>query len=175
VSRRRQVATAALAAALLAGTTGYGATRLPPATTCEISADFFPDTDCTPGAVSGAVTQGNIKRTICRVGGYTGTVRPPSSYTNRLKRHLMASYGLPGEPREYELDHFIPLALGGEPRGPANLWPQPYETDPGAHDKDKLEVKLQRMVCKGDLTLRQAQDLIRDDWISAWRTYVGEP
>src|SRR6266568_858009 len=35
-----------------------------------------------------------------------------------------------------EVDHLIPLELGGADTK-ANLWPQPYEPRPGAHEKDK--------------------------------------
>jgi hypothetical protein len=28
---------------------------------------------------------------------------------------------------DFEEDHFIPLAVGGSPRSPKNLWPEPYE------------------------------------------------
>jgi hypothetical protein len=38
----------------------------------------------TPGVLNRAVTQRTIARTIC-VHGRTRTIRPPASYTNRLK------------------------------------------------------------------------------------------
>ena len=50
------------------------------------------DASCTPGVADPAVTQGNIRSTIC-VSGYTATVRPPSAYTDALKRKQMRAYG----------------------------------------------------------------------------------
>ena len=73
----------------------------------------------------------------------------------------------------YELDHFIPLALGGDPRAPENLWLQPWDGEWGARTKDHLEVKLKTLVCKGALTLDRARDAIRRNWIEAFKTYVG--
>ena len=64
-----------------------------------------------PGEVNPAVTQDTIHQTIC-VSGYTATIRPTVSYTNDLKRRLLAEQHLKGTIGDYELDHFIPLELG---------------------------------------------------------------
>src|SRR5262245_60365030 len=53
--------------------------------------NVLPDPACTPGATDPRVTQANIQVTICR-SGYTRTVRPPTSYTEPLKRELMQRY-----------------------------------------------------------------------------------
>jgi len=45
---------------------------------------------------------------------------------------------------DYELGHIIPLALGGHPRKMDNLQLQPWEE---ARRKDRIEVKLQCLVC----------------------------
>src|SRR5438128_584704 len=75
-----------------------------------------------PGAVSGDVTQVNIHQTIC-VPGWTASVRPSTTYTNGVKAKLLRAHGLStADASKYELDHFIPLALGGHPRKPENLW-----------------------------------------------------
>lgn len=59
---------------------------------CHMPNEGLPDPKCTPGAINPAVTQDNIKNTIC-VPGFTRTVRPPVSYTTPLKIKLMHSYG----------------------------------------------------------------------------------
>src|ERR1035437_2160395 len=75
---------------------------------CHIR-EILPDPSCTPGAIDQKVTQDNIKQTIC-VKGYTKTVRPPVSYTNKLKIQQIAAYGyLDKNPRDYEEDHLISL------------------------------------------------------------------
>ncbi|MEU6256170.1 hypothetical protein [Streptomyces sp. NPDC047043] len=49
------------------------------------------DPKCTPGAISPAVTQANLKSTICRRGGYTSEVRPSTYVTGKQKRLNAAS------------------------------------------------------------------------------------
>jgi hypothetical protein len=65
-----------------------------------------PDPMCTPGALNPAVTQATIGRTIC-VSGYTETVRPPESVTEKEKAASMAAYGDGGSPGNYEYDHVL--------------------------------------------------------------------
>jgi hypothetical protein len=124
----------------------------------------LPDLRCTPGSVDPRVTPDNIHQTICNP-GYTATVRPSVGYTNPLKRDLLAVYGRAGDnPRAYELDHLIPLALGGAPTEVANLWPEPDATP---NPKDTVEHRLQREVCDGRLSLMDAQRGIVTDWRTA--------
>ncbi len=130
----------------------------------------LPDPDLTPGAFNPAITQENIHETICSR-GWTRTIRPPAQVTNRLKRAQMRIYGLAGQRmRDYEEDHLIPLELGGAPEDPQNLWPQPRDGQWTAADKDKLEAALRRAVCKGKLSLREAQDMISANWVDAFQT-----
>lgn len=67
----------------------------------------LPNHERTPGATNPDVTQETIHQTIC-VPGWTATVRPPSSYTTKLKTHQIKEYRYK-EKRlaEYEEDHLI--------------------------------------------------------------------
>ncbi|MCL4499090.1 MAG: HNH endonuclease [Chloroflexi bacterium] len=103
------------------------------------------------------VTQDTIKTTIA-VPGWTKRVRPPESVTNRIKREKMSEHGYADSPRDYELDHFIPLELGGS-SDQSNLWPEPIGE---ARQKDKLENKAHADVVSGRLTLKQGRQEIRD-------------
>ena len=107
----------------------------------------------TPGVLNPDVTQANIRSTICRQ-GWTTTIRPPTDYTNDLKRKQMRKYGETGSLSDYQEDHLISLELGGNPTDPRNLWPEPY---PRAAEVDKIENELNTQVCSGQLTLAQAQ------------------
>jgi len=110
------------------------------------------------------VHQDTIRSTICQP-GYTKTVRPATSYTNGIKKKLMREQGIDlSRIREFELDHKEPLTLGGHPRNIHNLMLQPWEGGDGAKVKDKLDVKLSRMVCAGKITLADAQACIWNDW-----------
>lgn len=110
------------------------------------------------------VTQLTIDSTIC-VAGWSATVRPPTSYTNRVKRRLMAQAGLPWSARaDYELDHGVPIVLGGHPRSVHNLHLQPWHGPDGAYAKDAVERRVRAMVCSGQLDLLRAQLCMADDW-----------
>jgi hypothetical protein len=99
------------------------------------------------------------------VPGYTEAVRPSSTYTNGIKAKLLREAGLDeSSMSEYELDHIVPLALGGHPRKLANLTLQPWEGEHGAKQKDLLERRLQMMVCGGKISLSEAQLCIAEDW-----------
>jgi hypothetical protein len=90
----------------------------------EPGSSFIPDHERTPGAINHRVTQENIAQTVC-ISGWTSTVRPSTSYTNRLKAKQMRELHLPEKARDYEEDHLVPLCVGGHPTDHRNLWPQP--------------------------------------------------
>jgi hypothetical protein len=133
-----------------------------------------PDPTLTPGALNPSVTQANIHSTIC-VSGWTATIRPPSSYTNKLKVQQIVQYGYTDtSSSSYEEDHLISLQLGGAPTDPRNLWPQPYTISlqngqpAGARTKDVFETALKKKVCVGTMTLVEAQRRIGIHWVHAY-------
>jgi hypothetical protein len=92
-----------------------------------------------------------------------------------VKKYLMRQQGIEfSHIHDYELDHIIPLALGGHPRNPSNLMLQPWEGADGAKVKDKLEVRLQHAVCKGKIKLTVAQACIAEDWIKCATGHQGK-
>ena len=103
--------------------------------------------------------------TVCAK-GYSASVRPSPYYTNDLKAKQMDKWNLPGKLSDYEEDHFISLALGGNPTSPQNLWPQPWSQ---ARADDVKEAKWYRDVCwYHKISLRQAQQEER-----AWKLTHG--
>ncbi len=141
-------------------------------TVCHLTG-ALPDAACTPGAANPEVTQATISRTIC-VSGYSTRIRPPASYTDQLKIQQMRAYGLTGTTADYEEDHLIPLEVGGDPRDPRNLWPEPRGGEPNAGEKDRFENYLHAQVCSGRMMLVDAQRAIATDWVSAWSA-AGRP
>ena len=129
----------------------------------------LPDRRCTPGAVSPAVTQANLRSTICH-SGYSRTVRPPESVTEPEKVDSLLAYGIEGSARGYEYDHLVALELGGAANDPRNLWPEPGRTP---NPKDELENRLRAMVCAGQIALATAQREIATDWVSLARRLPG--
>jgi len=105
--------------------------------------------------------QESLQETIC-VLGWTRSIRPRSADTRRIKQELLRELELPAEnANDYELDHRIPLSLGGAPFERANLEAQPWDEAP---EKDRKEACLSRAVCAGRLTLDEARARIWRDW-----------
>jgi hypothetical protein len=123
----------------------------------------LPDPRCTPGSIDPIVTQANIYSTICE-SGWTKTVRPPYSQTEPFKKNVaFPAYGLTWY-RESELDHLVPLELGGS-NDATNLWPELGKSS--GNPKDYVESALNRAVCDGRVSLVAAQDAIASDWMTA--------
>ncbi|HXM57360.1 MAG TPA: hypothetical protein VOB72_18325 [Candidatus Dormibacteraeota bacterium] len=152
--------------------TGGGVAALPAACHLQL-AGALPDMACAPGATDPAVTQANVGSTIC-VSGYTTRVRPPVSYTDPIKTDMIRRYGLRGAASAYELDHLVPLEVGGAPRSVRNLWPEPRNQHPGASEKDHLENLLHDRVCQGRMPLADAQRMFEQNWVDAWHQ-LGSP
>ncbi|MBF9068824.1 hypothetical protein I2501_12400 [Streptacidiphilus sp. NEAU-YB345] len=132
----------------------------------------LPDPRCTPGAVNPAVTQSNLRQTLCRRGGYTAGVRPPRQVTDAEKRLNARSYGYTGRLSDAEYDHLVPLGVGGDPNDPRNLWVEP--PSPGhvsgsgtANPKDDVESALHDAVCSGQVSLQAAQRAVASNWTTA--------
>ena len=125
-----------------------------------------------PGVPNPNVTQDNIASTIC-VSGWTKTVRPPVSVTNKIKSDLMTRLALPGALGDYELDHEMSIEDGGSPDSLDNLWMQPYAGIYGARVKDRIETKMKTLVCNGTITLDTARTALMTDWVAAYHLYIG--
>ncbi len=136
----------------------YGLARRPG--NCHVGGQL-PNGTCTPGAIDPAVTQANLRETICKP-GYTKTVRPPVNQTNAAKRGQYQAYDIP-QGADSELDHLVPQELGAA-NDIANLWP---EVGPQPNPKDTVERDLNKAVCSGKVQLTDAQQAIADDWQNA--------
>lgn len=123
---------------------------------------LYPDKKLSPGRVNPAAT----KAMVCTP-GYSATVR---GTTLAMKKEVFRRYSIDYTAHAgYEVDHIISLELGGADVVD-NLWPEPYCPLPrqagcyGAREKDVVETSLHRSVCKGEMTLKQAQKIIANDW-----------
>jgi len=129
----------------------------------HIPAADFPRHALTPG-VAFPVGRGKI----C-VPGYASRVR---NVSEAEKAAVYRRYGVAWVPYAHEVDHLISLEIGGS-NAIRNLWPEPYAGAWGARTKDVLEDRLHQLVCEGQLSLKAAQRQEADDWVAAYRTYVG--
>jgi hypothetical protein len=73
----------------------------------------------------------------------------------------MMAYGFTGAMATFEGDHLISLELGGAPRDPKNFWPEPHQSP---NEKDKVEDRAHDDVCKGIISLADAQRRIATNW-----------
>lgn len=123
-----------------------------------------------PRDAKGEVYKNLTTEELCEK-GYTKRVRAVNA---RLKKEVFKRYGITrGHFKEYEVDHFISLELGGD-NSLENLFPQPYEVyltvngkslRMGAREKDVVETNLHRRICNGELTPEQAQEIIATNWV----------
>ena len=133
-----------------------------------------PRHDLTPGATDSRVTQDTIQQTIC-TDSWVDRNMPPPSYATPTKTKQIAAYGYSTYAIEnFDLDHLVPLELGGDPTALANLWPQPWESKEaklvpagwGAETKGALEKYLRQEVCRGRMPLDEARRAVAGDWIN---------
>jgi hypothetical protein len=127
-----------------------------------------PDPTKTPGVADPALTAEVLCAKIF-------TTRDVRSVPQALKRRVYALYGMANHKgacarskRGCEVDHLISLELGGA-NDVENLWPEPFGKPWGAEVKDKLENRLHKLVCAGEIDLDTAQREITTDWIAAYR------
>jgi hypothetical protein len=128
----------------------------------------LPDQKITPGAAFPGVTASQM----C-VPGWAEAHR---DVPEEVSHQVFAEYGLSYSVHDsYEVDHLIPLELGGS-NSIRNLWPQPQGgSSPGYPSKDRLENRLHELVCSGSLSLAVAQHAIASNWWAAYQAYLSSP
>lgn len=138
---------------------------------------ILPDPTLTPGVIREDITQENI----CSI----KWGKDARHVTAAMKYEVFVRYGLSGNTdpacirdkhgRRCEIDHLISRELGGAD-DVDNLWPQPYGGKPwNAVRKDRVENRLHKEVCAGNITLQDAQREISVDYRIPYIRYFGEP
>jgi hypothetical protein len=153
-----------LAQAAGATTSSIQTVSLAPSSTKAGPAYLYPNLSLTPGA---ALT--TDATTICTP-GYASSLRDVSTAT---KEQVYAEYGVsyPQPLGAYEVDHFIPLEIGGS-NDLTNLWLEPASPTPGFHQKDQFENFEHGQVCSGTVSVVDAQSRMVSDWYFYWQEEV---
>ena len=138
-----------IAAAALIGVPSYAAAQLP--------SSFQ-----TPGS------KGKANDVQVCAADFEASVKPMAKWQ---RDQALERYGKRPEDFTGDLDHLIPISLGGT-NDPDNLWPLPANKDMGPEQKKALDLKLHQMVCDKTITLKAAQDAIKKDWVKAYNEYV---
>lgn len=131
---------------------------------------ILPDHKKTPGVVRAGIPLSEL----CRP-GHARQVRQEltDSQWIRRKREVYTRYGIKHHERgEYEVDHLISIELNGS-NSIENLFPQTQRAVWSAAVKDRLENRLHALVCQRQISLQQADAAIANDWIAAYKRYVG--
>lgn len=122
----------------------------------------MPNPLLTPGDVLAVA-----ERDIC-VPGYSKKIR---NVPKAVKQEVFRRYAILNPQKgQYEVDHLVPLAIGGS-NSIKNLFPQAYQGTWNARIKDALENRLHRLVCSGKVNLSLVQKEIATDWIGAYKKY----
>ena len=121
-----------------------------------------------PSLTAGALLTTDAS-TICTP-GYASGVRDVSTAT---KEQVYAEYGVsyPQALGAYEVDHFIPLEIGGS-NDIKNLWLKSATPTPGFHQKDQFENFEHGQVCNGTISVAEAQSRMVSDWYLYWQEDV---
>jgi len=123
----------------------------------------LPDPKLTPGDTLPAATAADV----CT----PGWASEHRHVTESMRDNVYSEYGRTRGPDCCEVDHLIPLELGGS-NDIKNLWPQPDAPRPGWGEKDALENELHADVCAGKMPLADAQRCIASNWVECWEKYV---
>ena len=122
----------------------------------------LPSSFQTPGA------KGKANEAQVCAADFEASVKP---IANWQRDQALERYGKRPEDFTGELDHLIPLSLGGS-NDPDNLWPLPDSREMGPAQKRELDARLHQMVCDKTIKLKDAQDAIKKDWVKAYDQYV---
>lgn len=91
--------------------------------------------------------------------GYSKAVRPSLAVSEAIKRQMVAQDSRHLPVSAYELDHIVPIELGGSPYDLNNLQLQTWDR---AKVKDNLEDKYHFLVCQGDMPLNEAVEILKE-------------
>lgn len=129
-------------------------------------AALYPNGALTPGDVATNSIADLTRTSSC--GTYSQCHRQTSE---ALKAQIRREY--PTCPKQQEIDHLVPLALGGADDA-KNLWCQPLNNqwkgqNWGYKTKDRLETYLVDQVKAGKMKPNEAQQCIMVDWVVCYR------
>jgi hypothetical protein len=140
--------------------------------------------DATGSLPDPTLTPGDVRTTtlleVCDKSVSTKSIRHVTGFA---RHHVFDNYTLLSKrdkwcnsERGCELDHLVPLELGGS-NDEKNLFPQAYSgTVWNASVKDKLENEVHKRVCAGRLDLVESQKRIATDWIAFYKdVFKDEP
>jgi hypothetical protein len=138
---------------------------------------LLPTTHAPPAMPNRKLTPGAVQTTdVHQVCPHTNPAFEKARPGTSVKNKVYAEYGIASHTTgQYEVDHLIPLELGGA-NTIANLWPElnDHPRSGVLNSKDLLENKLHSLVCSGKVSLTAAQKAIATNWYEAYQRYVAD-
>jgi len=128
-----------------------------------IAAAQLPNNYYTPGKAEKV----DIKQ-LCAA-TFDASAKPISDWQ---KNETLTRYGVRPEKFSGELEHLIPVSLGGT-NDPDNLYPFHGQGEYTLEAKQRLAAKLHELVCDGKISLKQAQEIFKKDWTKGYKQYLG--
>jgi hypothetical protein len=123
----------------------------------------LPDSRKSPGD-----TATSKREQVC-ASDFAASIKPvPGWASNRA----LAGYGIRPETFSSELDHVVPLVLGGS-NSPDNLYPFHPNGAFTLVAKQTLAAKLRDLVCAGNMSLKEAQNAFRKDWTKEYQRLMN--
>jgi hypothetical protein len=116
----------------------------------------------TPGATA------KVKMDQLCAADFASSLKPVSNWQ---RAEALERYGIRPDGFSGELDHLVPVSLGGS-NDPDNLWPFHAGGTFTLEAKQALALKLHDMVCAGNISLKEAQDAFRKDWTKAYQQHI---
>lgn len=127
--------------------------------------DAYPDSTLSPGVIATSDIH-TLTNYDSSCGTYSECHRNTSA---SLKKQIVAEYPGCNPPRE--IDHIVPLALGGADVA-GNLWCQSGTGQWNFHLKDRLESYLVLQMKSGNISPSDAQQCILQDWVACFNRYM---
>lgn len=152
----------------------------------NVYADILPNAKLTPGQTRNATVNDicttstklvrnvpeDVKNAVYKEYGLTAN---HTGYCKDLSAYGKDGKLIAGKKDEgCEVDHLRSLEIGGS-NDITNLWTQPYFGQWNAHTKDLYENYLHRQICKGTMTIDQAQKEISTNWIEGYKSHKELP
>jgi hypothetical protein len=127
----------------------------------QVSAQL-PNSDKTPGDIA------KLKTGQVCAPDFAASVKPVS---RRARTHALERYGIRPETFSSELEHVVPLSLGGS-NSPDNFYPFHPSGAFTLDAKQTLAAKLRDLVCAGNMSLKEAQNA-RKEWTKAYQRQMS--
>lgn len=139
---------------------------------------LLPDPQLTPGTVNPEI-EADTSRDRRLLDGVEVNIcapdfrsKPLRRTTEAMKRAVCREYGSPldcPDPKKGEIDHLIPLEIGGQD-AIANLW---WQTSSQYVKDRQVEDKLPKLICDGKISLQDAQRCVSSDWVACLERIRG--